>query len=526
MDNLSITTININGFRSKQKQDYVKEFIKQNHVDILCIQETFIDNYFLSNKIDNDLNLQKCIWSYGTGHSKGVCIMVCNPNINILKFHTDFDGRVAYIDFTLNNEINYRLINIYTPTNTVDRNEFFTSIIPHLVVAKNLILTGDFNFIFKPKLDKIGGNENFGTSGSKIFQNIINTHKLIDTYRHLYPQTRNVTWMRKTSLNNFNYKYIGSRLDRFYINKHFIDALRDTYNLPCTHSDHDFVVLKLNIDIGLTYGKSYWKFNDSLLDDNDFVESFQYYWEIISRVENKDLTYWDKMKLEIKNFCIEYSQMINKSKYNTYRKLKKDFRNLNNNNKNTNNLQIQEEIKNKIKLIETEMQNGTLIRSKANLLDTKENPSSFFFNKEKQHSLKKTVTLINHDSHTYTKSNDILNCFREFYKNLYTEEPIDKNINETFLNNLPQVGSLDNNRLCQPISKDEIYEVLCKMESGKSPGSDGLTPGFYKKFFHILGDELENVIQLTYDMGEMSDSQKMSYTLGKKSPAHLGCLGY
>ena len=54
MDNLIISTININGFRSKLKQDYVKNYIKQNHIDVLCVQETFIDIYFLSNKIDNE----------------------------------------------------------------------------------------------------------------------------------------------------------------------------------------------------------------------------------------------------------------------------------------------------------------------------------------------------------------------------------------------------------------------------------------------------------------------------------------
>ena len=133
MDNsLQIFSININGLRSKTKQDYLNNFIKTNHVDILCVQETFIDNYFLSSRIDNKFNLNKRVfWSYGTSRSKGVCIMISNPNIKISKFHSDYEGRIIYVDFTLNNDIFYRLINIYTPTNTVDRNIFFTEIIPH-----------------------------------------------------------------------------------------------------------------------------------------------------------------------------------------------------------------------------------------------------------------------------------------------------------------------------------------------------------------------------------------------------------
>ena len=59
MDNLNITTININGFKSKTKQDYIKKFIQQNNIDILCMQETFIDNSFLSKKLIMNLIFQK-----------------------------------------------------------------------------------------------------------------------------------------------------------------------------------------------------------------------------------------------------------------------------------------------------------------------------------------------------------------------------------------------------------------------------------------------------------------------------------
>ena len=145
------------------------------------------------------------------------------------------------------------------------------------------------------------------------------------------------------------------------------------------------------------------------------------------------------------------------------------------------------------------------------MLDCKENPSSFFFNKEKQNSLKKSVKKIIHNDMTHTKSDEILNCFRTFYQELYSEEPIDRTINEVFLNNLPQVGNIDNDMLSRPIDKQEILKVLSEMEFGKSPGSDGLTPNFYKKLFHLFGDELDFFFQLAYDVGEMSDSQKLSY---------------
>ena len=49
------------------------------------------------------------------------------------------------------------------------------------------------------------------------------------------------------------------------------------------------------------------------------------------------------------------------------------------------------------------------------------------------------------------------------------------------------------------------------MKPNKSPGSDGLSSSFYLKFFHLLGDTLCEVINLAFENGEVSDSQKFSY---------------
>ena len=201
--------------------------------------------YRRTGGVDNNFNLNKRVfWSYGTSRSKGVCIMISNPKIKISKFHSDYEGRIIYVDFTLNNDIFYRLINIYTPTNTVDRNIFFTEIIPHLVVAKNLILAGDHNFIFNTNLDKIGGNPELGTVGSKTFQKIIDIHKLIDCFRYKYPKIKKITWKRSLSTEKTNkYDFIGTRIDRFYINSSFKNSIIDCNMIHCSHSDHEFLLI-------------------------------------------------------------------------------------------------------------------------------------------------------------------------------------------------------------------------------------------------------------------------------------------
>ena len=49
------------------------------------------------------------------------------------------------------------------------------------------------------------------------------------------------------------------------------------------------------------------------------------------------------------------------------------------------------------------------------------------------------------------------------------------------------------------------------MKPNKSPGCDGLSSAFYLKFFHLFGDVLCDIINLAYETGELSNTQKWSY---------------
>jgi len=59
----------------------------------------------------------------------------------------------------------------------------------------------------------------------------------------------------------------------------------------------------------------------------------------------------------------------------------------------------------------------------------------------------------------------------------------------------------------------KLYSIPCnnslsKFPNGKTPGHDGLTPEFYKKFWNLLGDLLTDSLNYSYINGELSNSQK------------------
>ena len=145
---LKVASLNVNGFRSKLKQDLVKDFATKNHIDIILLQETYINNISSAKYIEHDFNLNnRCIWNFSKADSCGVAILLFNDNICIDKFHTDIFGRLIWLDFSVAGFPNFRLVNVYFPTNSTERLEFIQNLSQHLCGAKNLILGGDFNFI-------------------------------------------------------------------------------------------------------------------------------------------------------------------------------------------------------------------------------------------------------------------------------------------------------------------------------------------------------------------------------------------
>ena len=201
--------------------------------------------------------------------------------------------------------------------------EFLNSFSQHINGAKNVIIGGDFNFILDPNLDKLGGNLQKGTIGSKTFKTIVVKFDLTDCFRHINPDKKSVTWTRSnvaTGNDKPNYDMIGTRINRFYISKYMCNSINTFDTIPCVCSDHSFIKMNLTANSGIDIGKSYWKFNDKLLDDINFLNYFEKFWKFISETKEITLKWWDHMKYQIKIFCIDYSKSKNKEQFGEFKK--------------------------------------------------------------------------------------------------------------------------------------------------------------------------------------------------------------
>ena len=222
-----------------------------------------------------------------------------------------------------------------------------------------------------------------GTFGSKTFKSVIDKFSLIDCSRHLHPRKRALTWMR---INVYNIEMVGTRLDRFYASSILKQNLISFETIPCSCSDHDYIVMNLggNIEAGASFGNSCWKFNDSLLDDSDFVSAFELLWKFTSYTDSISLPWWYCMKENFKTFCIDYSKSKNKQVFGELKSLRKQYGSLDL--KNDRDLKLLDEIKARVKDIEKSLWKGSIIRSKAHDIENNENPTSYFFFQKEAHS--------------------------------------------------------------------------------------------------------------------------------------------
>lgn len=109
--------------------------------------------------------------------------------------------------------------------------------------------------------------------------------------------------------------------------------------------------------------------------------------------------------------------------------------------------------------------------------------SSFFHNLVRIRNHYNSIPHISDLSgNVFTNQHDISKTFVNFFTDLWTE-PFGNSFLEIFNalpNDLPHLSDSEGNMLISNVSKNEIYEALQFLPSGKSPGPDGLYAGFYQ----------------------------------------------
>ena len=156
-----------------------------------------------------------------------------------------------------------------------------------------------------PLLDKKGG---VMTPKRAVIENIFCMQSeldLIDIWRTKNPETKSYTWSQ-------NLPMVFCRLDYWLISNSLQDFVKSTNIIPAIKTDHAAIDLVLS-DIGNeAKGPGFWKFNCSLLNDDNYINELNCNvpkWRVEGGNELSDKrAVWDWIKYNIRAHAISYSK--------------------------------------------------------------------------------------------------------------------------------------------------------------------------------------------------------------------------
>ena len=311
---IKLLSVNAKGLNIPEKRTkFLNEFHKQK-ANIICIQET----HFKSDKIPkfHDMRYPTAFHASNTeGKTKGVSILISNRTpFQVQDTMLDPGGRYIFIKGKLENHP-MTIANVYAPNSR--QVTFFRKIKDLLTTFASgiLVLGGDFNIPLDPLIDTSNGTSSLPYRALKQIKIQLKELTLHDTWRTLYPQTRDFTYFSNT-----HQKY--SRIDYFFLSQPDLTFLTNSTIEPMTLSDHHPITLSLTFPEKKTVTKT-WRLNTAVLKDPaDVSELREKLLDYFSRNENDEtssLTQWEAHKCVIRG---EFIKKIAKLKRESQLKIK------------------------------------------------------------------------------------------------------------------------------------------------------------------------------------------------------------
>ena len=212
-------------------------------------------------------------------------------DFSVNSVNLDTEGRSIIMEAEVQGSL-FLFVNIYAPNKVQDQCRFLENLnknIEHFAVNKEhrIVVGGDFNVT----LDSDGK-----PFKKEYVKKIQYDFDLVDIWRIRNPECKRFTWRQKNP-------FIQRRLDYWLINDSSQDDIEKSGIIPSINSDHSAIFLHLNSLDKPEYGPSFWKFNASLIDDDDFVtlinESVPMWLKEFEDITDKRLL-WDLIKYRIR----------------------------------------------------------------------------------------------------------------------------------------------------------------------------------------------------------------------------------
>ena len=259
---IKIASVNVRGLGGQHKRRDVLHYLRNLKFDVILMQDT----HLTPEKIPYFDTLWKgrayhCCYTH---NSRGSSILInknlCHDTLFELRCK---EGNYMIIGCRIGTDT-YVLGSIYGPNR--DNSDFYKKLDECLdnVDCDHVIIGGDFNFVLDAEKDCYGYTRENNCNAKEIFNSICVKHSLVDVWRLQNAEETEFTWTRSNPCQ-------GARLDMFFISEHLSSLCIEMKVLPGYRTDHSIIYLELQAG-ECERGPGLWKFNESLLQDEEYVK--------------------------------------------------------------------------------------------------------------------------------------------------------------------------------------------------------------------------------------------------------------
>ena len=252
---MKIYSWNVNGLRAILKKGFL-EWIQEESPDILCIQETKLQE----NQLEDNIKNMGGYYSYFSFAEKkgysGVATFTKEKPIDV-KYgmgieRFDSEGRIVVTEFQ-----GFTLLNIYFPNGQMNEErlnykmEFYDAVLEYcnslVQEGKKIVICGDYNTAHT-EMDIKNAKGNEKTSGfleiERAWLDKLTANGYTDTFRHVNPEEVKYSWwsyMFKARERN-----VGWRIDYHFVSNNLLPKVKGAEILnEVVGSDHCPVVVEL-----------------------------------------------------------------------------------------------------------------------------------------------------------------------------------------------------------------------------------------------------------------------------------------
>lgn len=509
-NSLNIYSVNVNGMNEVRKRRLIFKSLRKLKRSIILVQETHCSRRASS--------LWKFQWrntillTDDSSNTGGVALLFSDDlKPAIIEYTLPFLDRVIFCHFSINSE-EFKVINVYMPTANYETQQLHVlSKIEELISGDEeatVILGGDFNVAVDGHLDRSGYVHS--DIPNKSFRNrlvqFIDRVGLCDLWRVQNQRKPGFTWSRGSRM---------SRLDYLFISESVSGITVASSPKIVNYSDHRMISLAFKPSES-KFGKGFWRFQTFLLERKDFCEELEAGIQdaITSASHLSPFLQWEFIKYKIRDTSINFFSKLKVESKKMEKILRLEMEELSDLMESDPTVRDRfHEVKRELFQVQLLCSKEAMIRSRIRWVGEGERPSKYFLNLQKKDFEDRCVSrMVTEEGVLLSSFEEILAYKKQFFTDQFKKR--DNTASNEEVNFFPEdgltLGREDKEILNRDISIEELELSLKSMKKGKAPGSDGIPPELYLRFWHILGKYLLDGLNDSIQRGLLSPNQRRS----------------